>query len=328
MKPGSELLSTLMSGLTLLLIFGLLAWNHQHTRRTHRNTMQAIARRFKGTVHGGTFLIQPWMDFEVRGVKACLTYQPAGKHTPPILRVAFDWPMRGRLRVAHEGLLAGVRKVFGAQDIQIDDDELDDRFMIQGTPAGWARGLFSLRVKHRIRRLLQLCSGSRPEHHFTIEGGPNGLVVHLPARVLKDAGRLQNLLGETARLFNLLREQDSSMHGTPAPESEPPVGSPRDPEAAAPPDDENDAWIDEVTGGDFPVERARPDGLTILSVSQQSGEEASCPICGERLGEAVRRCDRCDTMHHEDCWTYFGGCAVFACHPGRGKRQRRSHRAR
>lgn len=38
-----------------------------------------------------------------------------------------------------------------------------------------------------------------------------------------------------------------------------------------------------------------------------------CPVCGDTLAGAVRRCARCRTPHHDECWTYFGGCAVYAC---------------
>ncbi len=39
-----------------------------------------------------------------------------------------------------------------------------------------------------------------------------------------------------------------------------------------------------------------------------------CPVCGEDLGDGdARRCERCDTPHHPECWEYVPGCAVFGC---------------
>lgn len=38
-----------------------------------------------------------------------------------------------------------------------------------------------------------------------------------------------------------------------------------------------------------------------------------CPVCGDVLAETPRRCPRCDTPHHPECWDYLPGCAVFGC---------------
>mgnify|MGYP006286410321 CR=1 FL=1 len=38
-----------------------------------------------------------------------------------------------------------------------------------------------------------------------------------------------------------------------------------------------------------------------------------CPVCGSPIEDEPRYCPRCDTPHHQDCWDYVGGCAIFAC---------------
>lgn len=38
-----------------------------------------------------------------------------------------------------------------------------------------------------------------------------------------------------------------------------------------------------------------------------------CPVCGDVLAKSPRRCPRCDTPHHPECWDYVPGCAVFGC---------------
>ncbi len=40
--------------------------------------------------------------------------------------------------------------------------------------------------------------------------------------------------------------------------------------------------------------------------------DAKCPVCSEVL-VAMVICKRCRTPHHEDCWTYYGGCSVYGC---------------
>jgi hypothetical protein len=46
----------------------------------------------------------------------------------------------------------------------------------------------------------------------------------------------------------------------------------------------------------------------------------SCPYCRFPLkeGAAAERCDSCSSLHHEDCWSDGGGCAVLGC-PQAGK---------
>ena len=43
-----------------------------------------------------------------------------------------------------------------------------------------------------------------------------------------------------------------------------------------------------------------------------------CPVCATAIESDGRECNRCRTPHHEDCWTYSGGCAIFACAGRRG----------
>jgi hypothetical protein len=64
-----------------------------------------------------------------------------------------------------------------------------------------------------------------------------------------------------------------------------------------------------------PEEVARLDRLfeeaiaTFLEV-----EEPTCRVCGDPLGKLpVATCTACDTPHHQDCWDFNQGCAVFAC---------------
>jgi hypothetical protein len=39
----------------------------------------------------------------------------------------------------------------------------------------------------------------------------------------------------------------------------------------------------------------------------------SCPVCWGQLEKADTGCPRCQTPHHEECFAFTGGCAVFGC---------------
>lgn len=50
------------------------------------------------------------------------------------------------------------------------------------------------------------------------------------------------------------------------------------------------------------------------------GKEGHCQVCGESLTRNVVSCDRCATLHHQECWDYIRGCSTYAC--TRGGRRR------
>src|SRR4051812_19470815 len=42
---------------------------------------------------------------------------------------------------------------------------------------------------------------------------------------------------------------------------------------------------------------------------------SSCPICQTVIGhgETTRKCNECDQVHHQACWTEIGGCSTYGC---------------
>ena len=51
-------------------------------------------------------------------------------------------------------------------------------------------------------------------------------------------------------------------------------------------------------------------GVVLEAVAIRGG--SVCPVCGHAV-DGGRMCPACRTPHHEDCWKYSGGCAIFAC---------------
>ncbi len=48
---------------------------------------------------------------------------------------------------------------------------------------------------------------------------------------------------------------------------------------------------------------------------EQLHVENHCPVCACSIDEKPVLCPRCHAAHHEDCWEYNEGCAVFGCKP-------------
>ena len=39
-----------------------------------------------------------------------------------------------------------------------------------------------------------------------------------------------------------------------------------------------------------------------------------CPLCNEPIiGQSSQRCPHCNSLHHQCCWDYLNGCAIYAC---------------
>ena len=41
---------------------------------------------------------------------------------------------------------------------------------------------------------------------------------------------------------------------------------------------------------------------------------AICPVCSvEDVSSSLLKCSRCEALYHEDCWQYYGQCAIYGC---------------
>jgi len=86
--------------------------------------------------------------------------------------------------------------------------------------------------------------------------------------------------------------------------------------------DSRDELLGYIGGGVAILRRLRTAGSSssgVLSV-ESAAAEGRCPVCGQSMEEELHRCGACLTLHHEDCWTYFGGCAIYACSRAGGTR--------
>ena len=52
---------------------------------------------------------------------------------------------------------------------------------------------------------------------------------------------------------------------------------------------------------------------SVAIVAAHQKEVACCPVCRTTVEQEPHLCPRCHTVHHEECWAYAGGCAIFGC---------------
>jgi len=60
--------------------------------------------------------------------------------------------------------------------------------------------------------------------------------------------------------------------------------------------------------------KPKPSGIEFVGAVKELDVAASqCQVCGEALAGDLVQCPSCRTLHHRECWDYFGGCSTYAC---------------
>ena len=54
-------------------------------------------------------------------------------------------------------------------------------------------------------------------------------------------------------------------------------------------------------------------GIEFLEATINRSDAPICQVCGETIDTPEVQCARCFTPHHQECWTYFGGCSIYGC---------------
>lgn len=54
--------------------------------------------------------------------------------------------------------------------------------------------------------------------------------------------------------------------------------------------------------------------ITVLEDRSRIAIAGNCRVCGDALSQGnVMRCGNCETPHHNECYAYAGGCAMYGC---------------
>ncbi len=62
------------------------------------------------------------------------------------------------------------------------------------------------------------------------------------------------------------------------------------------------------------VETQGSRGVSVLSTEPTEADLAPlCKVCGEDIEGKHVACDVCKSPHHDDCWAFVGGCAIYGC---------------
>jgi hypothetical protein len=172
--------------------------------------------------------------------------------------------------VVPEGLFSRLRKLFGAEDLQVGDESFDRRYLVQGSPPSWVLEVLCPDLRARLDVLGKLGASFWRGGGIRFDAGPAGITLSCYRNLVYTREELDAFIDPAHLILSGLRLRGPSA-----------------------------------------------DGVLSAELAAAAGR---CPVCGHHLEEDLHRCKACTTLHHSECWTYFGGCAIYACSRGGGTR--------
>ncbi len=190
-------------------VFGFAAFLISMVRkqlRKQRENLEAAAARVGGSLTK-SFWKGTALHYAVGDVSAKLTYFMGSDKAPPWTQVQLDWAPPGQLRVSPEGVWAGLRKAFGAQDLVVGDPSFDEAFLIQGTPEPWVREVLGDEARQRLQalRLLGAREGWLGNVGIHLDVTPAGVILKCYRNLVLERELLLAFLEQAEALLRLLR---------------------------------------------------------------------------------------------------------------------------
>jgi hypothetical protein len=219
--PGAAELA-LLALLPVLVIFAILATlAARAAQRKRRDAMFEAARPYGGRLAPGSYLGFDRIDLAMNGVSGCLSTSPGAKNTPPRTRLDFAVHAAGRLRVTPQGAMLGLRKFFGAQDLQVGDAAFDPAFQIESSPPEFAKAVLTDAARGALL-------GLRP-YNVAFEALPGRVILEVRALLAPDVAKIAFFLQSGAALLAAVGASSGEGAAAPVdPDRCPTCGSPFD----------------------------------------------------------------------------------------------------
>lgn len=147
-----------VAGLGFISLFVLIAVYASKWQEQRRRNLAFVLGKYGGRlVASGDWFSGERGELTIEGLPAKLTWYGGSKNSPPYTRIELGLGGRGRLRIAPQGIFLGLRKFFGAQDVEIGDPHFDNAFEIESSPVAYAGRVCNDAAR---RALLDLVSDS------------------------------------------------------------------------------------------------------------------------------------------------------------------------
>lgn len=266
MRGAGPILAFFVIGVIIVTLVLIVAATQQQHRK---QLLERIAQRFRGRLENLGFFTLPQVRLRFHNYPAVLKYTKVGKHSHHT-HFTITWPEPAlRCEVYPQDILAGFRKLWGMEDIEIGSPQFDQAFFIGGNSKQQVRDLLSAEVQTLIMRLCNIGGTSFfGSHSIQVKWAGGVMTVTKPA-YLTSYDELEPFILMSSELF--VAALNTRLAGI--------------------------TFVEGAAG-----EIAEPDAA-----------ESQCPVCGEPLASDLVNCSACRTLHHRECWEYFGGCSTYAC---------------
>ncbi len=186
-----------MTALLATFVLAVVVW--LLSMRRARQRWQELAGRWGWSFHD---LRQPQLRGVRHSVHACvdLEHRGSGRNRRLVTVVTADVgvPLPAGLRLVEENLLHGIAKLFGAQDVTVGRDDVDDALVIKALDEAAAT-----RLLRRSTVALPLLALVKTRGHASVEHGRVKLVIH---GWVTDEEQLRDAVDRTCLAAAALRE--------------------------------------------------------------------------------------------------------------------------
>ena len=192
----------------IAVVFGvgvtLFAFYQKERARVHA-ALLAAQRRYGGRIED-SFWSGKSLKFQVDDTPTELTYFRGSDKAPPWTKLHVSWA-GPKLRVVPESTWSSLKKVFGAQDIQVGERAFDERFLVQGDPTYVTQALTPT-ARGKLMLLYDLGStagffGRRPGVTFDVT--PAGVIVKCLRNLTRERHELLSFLEHALAVIAELR---------------------------------------------------------------------------------------------------------------------------
>jgi hypothetical protein len=183
--------------LLIITVFAVIVFFSIQQAQQHAQTLQRVANRYRGRLQPGTLFSRGEIRLRFQGYHALLKFVQAGKHSVHTV-FSITWPEPSfRLEIYPQDVLAGFRRLWGMEDIEIGSPEFDRSFYISGNSRAAVRDMLSSEVQHAIFKLERLTDFSR-EIQVKFLGGV--LTITKPCKLFTEA-HLDEFIRLSSELF-------------------------------------------------------------------------------------------------------------------------------
>ncbi len=193
-----------MSGLLFLAIVGVavaaISIGIQQSKKTNE-AWASVASRLQLVFQPGQLFSRPKISGIHKGCSVLVTTfsRGSGKNqtTYTRFRVSYPHSLDLGLRLTKQGLLSGIGKIFGTQDIEVGDEGFDDAIVVKG------------RDPERVKEFLTLSRRMRSARFLTTYQGSciDDMKVEWERRhVERDAGKIERMIERMTSLANHMME--------------------------------------------------------------------------------------------------------------------------